>query len=183
MGGKCTVCRHPEVNAINGALFHGTKTWKELGKEYAFSHATIGRHKAHILRAATVIKAPNSHTLAATQQAVGMLVQGQDLMSEIRALKRKADALGAQAESSHDVRTALLAIRELTRLIELQGRLTLEVNAGRASDVANHPVFHELSALIYTALDPYPEARKAVIAAISARLNLPIPVDVVVTAS
>lgn len=70
---------------------------------------------------------------------------GAGLAQEVHKLRARADALATQAEAAGDARVALLAIRELTRLLELQGRMMLEASAGRASDIAGHPVWAELS--------------------------------------
>ena len=157
---------------------HSRKTWKQLSKQYGLSASAIGRHKHHRIASASIVKPPSSAMLERTQHAVANMMAGGEIVAEIRALKKRADSLGASAEASGDVRTALLAIRELTRLVELQGRLTLEAQQGRASDVANHPVFHEVTACIMQALEAYPDARRSVNDAIARRLGLVVPVEV-----
>jgi hypothetical protein len=90
----------------------------------------------------------------------------------VRALKAKADALGLQAETTQDIRTALLAVREMTRLVELQARLALEATAGRASDVSEHPVWHELSACIMQAIQPCAECTHRVRSVVLEKLGV-----------
>lgn len=172
---QCSVCSHPETDAITFALMHKAKPWKVIVKEYGITHASLGRHRQHIVKSAGIIKPAKPHALLQTQGAVAALLGGNQTQADIRGLRARAESLGLQAEATGDVRTALLAVRELTRLVELQSRLTIEAAAGRASDVANHPVWHEVNALILDALAPYPDARHAVIDAVSRRLGLPVP--------
>ena len=175
---QCIVCSHPKSDEITFALMHKAKPWKVLAKEYGVANSSLGRHRQHIVASAAIVKPPNSHEIRKTQGSIAALLGGSQVQSDIKGLRARAESLGLQAEATGDVRTALLAVRELTRLVELQSRLTIEAAAGRASDVANHPVWHEVNALILDALAPYPEARHAVIDAVSRRLGLPVPLTV-----
>ncbi len=109
---------------------------------------------------------------------IDAILSGSQLIAEITSLRKRADRLCATAEATNDGRTALLAIRELTRLLELQGRLAIEAQQGRASDVASHPVWMSLASDIMSALAPYPEAGLAVSARIRERLGVSMPVEV-----
>ncbi len=86
-------------------------------------------------------------------------------------LRHEAEKYRATAEANGEVKTALLALDRTTKLLELQSRIVLEQAAGRASDVASHPVWKELSAAIMQALEPYPDAARAVVLAIELRLH------------
>ena len=109
---------------------------------------------------------------------IDAILSGTALINEITTLRRSADRLRASAETSNDPRTALMAIRELTRLLELQGRLAIEAQQGRASDVASHPVWLSLASDIMQSLAPYPEAALAVSARIRERLGVQMAVTV-----
>lgn len=95
-----------------------------------------------------------------------------DVVTEVKALRSRADKLCIQAELTQDARTALLAIRELTRLLELQGRLTLDASSGRASDVASHPVWHQVSTDLLNAIAGCPTCTQAVHRVIADRLGV-----------
>jgi len=102
------------------------------------------------------------------------------LAQEVGKLRERADRLCAQAEAQDDQgrmadpRLALLAIRELTRLLELQGRMLLDAAAGRASDVSTHPVWMALAGLIMGAVSPCERCKPLVLQAIRERLGAPI---------
>jgi predicted DNA-binding protein with PD1-like motif len=49
---------------------------------------------------------------------------GEEVLAQLKELNEKARVLVAQAEAAGDARTALLGIRELKGLLELQARLT-----------------------------------------------------------
>lgn len=109
-----------------------------------------------------------------TRVSTALAVQGaaSDVVGEVQALRKRADKLCIQAEVSNDPRVALLAIRELTRLLELQGRLTLEASSGRASDVAAHPVWHQVSTDILNAIAGCQACTRGVHAVIARRLGV-----------
>lgn len=109
-----------------------------------------------------------------TRVAHALAVQGaaSDVVAEVRDLRKRADRLCIQAEATNDPRVALLAIRELTRLLELQGRLTLEASTGRASDVAAHPVWHQVSTDILNAIAGCQACTRGVHAVIARRLGV-----------
>ena len=174
------MCTHADVERIDADLSRGVKARKAIAYQYRISEGAISRHVKHRQRAAGEIVRGSSTTSseAAVHRKVNAILSGAALISEIATLRRRADALCTQAEASKDARTALLAIRELTRLLELQGRLALEAQAGRASDVSSHPVWMSLSSDIMSALAPYPEAAMAVAQRIRSRLGVSPPVEV-----
>jgi hypothetical protein len=65
------------------------------------------------------------------------IAQADDLLSQLKQLNAKARELAAKAESAGDYRTALMAVRELTRLLELTGRIT-----GELDERAHHNELH-----------------------------------------
>ncbi len=99
------------------------------------------------------------------------MLSGAGLAQEVGKLRVRADKLATTAEAAGDARTALLAIRELTRLLELQGRMILEASQGRASDVSTHPVWYALAGTIMHAIGPCERCRPLVERAIRERLG------------
>ncbi len=161
-------------------MAHGAKSRRALALSFGLSLSAVNRHAKHRLAdagtaAAGMAKARQrggDSAEQATHKRIDAMLAGSALVQEVQRLKQRADALGAQAEASGDARTALLAIRELTRLIELQGRMTLEASAGRASDIANHPIWHEVASGLMGELMHYPEACQAVHAWLCRRLGV-----------
>ncbi len=58
------------------------------------------------------------------------VAQADDLLGQARALHRKSISILEQAEAKGDARTALLAIRETSRTLDLLGNLLGELNEG-----------------------------------------------------
>ena len=65
------------------------------------------------------------------------IAQADDLLAQLKQLNAKARELAAKAEAAGDYRTALMAIRELTRLLELTAKLT-----GELDERAQHNELH-----------------------------------------
>jgi len=65
------------------------------------------------------------------------IAQADDLLAQLKGLNEKARELAAKAEGAGDYRTALMAIRELTRLLELTAKLT-----GELDERAHHSELH-----------------------------------------
>jgi hypothetical protein len=155
-----------------------------LCSQYGLSNGAIARHKVHRRAAAVEIlrgqseRTPQQVGAAglATRKRVEAILSGGQLISEITGLRQRADRLCAQAEVTNDPRTALLAIRELTRLLELQGRLAIEAQQGRASDVSSHPVWLSLASDIMHALAPWPDAARAVAGKMRERLGIVVTI-------
>lgn len=170
MPAPCRCCTHPERETLDAELRQGLSIAK-AAKKYGLSMSSTENHRKSHLGISGSTSLAKAAALNAVQAGLRGHFEGRALLDEVRTLRQRADLLGAQAESAGDVKTALLAIRELTRLVELQGRLTLEASAGRAADIVAHPVYHEIVACILQALDVYPEARRAVEAALRDRLG------------
>lgn len=117
---------------------------------------------------------PNGQFAAQAQAAIAQMLSGATLAQEVSKLRTRADKICEQAEATKDARTALLAIRELTRLLELQGRMVLEASQGRASDVSSHPVWLTLSGLILGAIGGCPSCKPRVLAVIRERLGVAV---------
>lgn len=172
---------------IDSDLSEGQKPRKIIAEEYGLSLGAIGRHFDHrrrqhaystALAASRRTHADRHSPEARTHRALDVLLSGTSIASELRSIKARADRLAATAESSGDPDVAIKALREMTRIIELQARLALEAQAGRASDVSTHPIFLEVMSIIVQALQAYPEAASAVIATVKARLGIDVHPDV-----
>jgi hypothetical protein len=148
----CKVCRHSKRSEIDRAILNGDAS-RLIAARYGASDSSVRRHKPHV--ASRIVQAHQAEVLSSADT----------LLHEVESLKRRADLLGSQAEEAKDVRTALVAVRELTRLAELQARLVGAMRDNPGS-VANHPAWHRLRSELLFALQPFPEASGAVVSAI-----------------
>ena len=146
---------------------------REIAKLFGVSKDSLSRHqRRHRGTIVAPSKARQAGASAAARAFVEGALAGQSLVSEVTQLKKRADSLCIQAEVSGDPRTALMAIRELTRLLELQGRLAIEAQAGRAQDVAQHPIFLRFMGKLLQSLASLPGAHEAVTALLERELGV-----------
>ncbi len=149
----CTVCTHPERQAIDKALVSG-KSASETSALFRVSPDAVQRHKAHI--GPRLVKAQEAREVA----------EATDLLGEVRSLRKKAYAILLKAEAAGDYRTALAGIREARACLELLAELEGELNRRPQVNVLVTPEWVALRARIVAALVPYPEARLALAAAL-----------------
>lgn len=150
---RCTVCDHEQREAIDAAIVGGGSS-REIGALFRVSRHAVERHaQNHLPR--TLVQA----------QAVAEVVAGDTLLDKITTLEGEARQLKDRAERAGDVRTALVAVRELCRIVELQARLVGELKDQQVN-ILIHPHWIAVRAEMVAALRPYPEAQQAVSAAL-----------------
>jgi len=154
----CTVCTHPELEAINRSLVEGTPN-RRIASQYDVTERAVRNHKAAHLPAA----------LAKAQEA-REVAHADELLSDVRSLQERVLTILDKAEASGDLRTALSAIREARGNLELLAKLLGELDE-RSVNVLVSPEWLELRAVIVTALEPHPEARGAVLRALQGADN------------
>ncbi|NBJ15083.1 MAG: hypothetical protein FNP40_05840 [Dehalobacter sp. 4CP] len=157
MARTCTVCSHPEKEEIDRLLVRGDSI-AGIARDFAVSEDALKRHfDNHVPK-----------TLAASPSAKE-ITDADKLLSEIEEVKNRALRLLDKAENAQDTRVYgppsqyLKEFREYVRLMaELSGKLAAQPQI----TIINNPQWVELRTLIIGALEPYPEAREAVIHAI-----------------
>jgi hypothetical protein len=151
---SCTVCEHPDREAIDEALVGGASN-RSVASLNDVSEAAVRRHKANHLPAKLVMA-----------QAAEEVAQADTLLGQVRSLQQRALDILDKAEEAGELRTALGAIREARGNLELLAKLLGELDDRPQINVLVSPEWLELRAVIVGALDPHPEARGAVLAAI-----------------
>lgn len=116
----CGVCRHPTRDEIDAALLEGRESFRNLAKRIGTSPAAVFRHRAAHLPA-KLVKAEEAREAASADTLAAKLV----------AIEGEARRLGQKAEEAGDTRTALMAVRELVRLIELAARISGELQGAK----------------------------------------------------
>ena len=157
MARTCTVCSHPEKEEIDRLLVRGDSI-AGIARDFAVSEDALKRHfDNHVPK-----------TLAASPSAKE-ITDADKLLSEIEEVKNRALRLLDKAENAQDTRVYgppsqyLKEFREYVRLMaELSGKLAAQPQI----TIINNPQWVELRTLIIAALEPYPEAREAVVHAI-----------------
>jgi hypothetical protein len=117
MARPCSICSDSRRAEVNAALTDG-RTLRDVSKQFRISVSSLHRHtRAHLGR----------------QLAEVAVAEAGTLLDRVAKLSRESARLGRKAEEAGDLRTALAAIRELTRLAELSGRLAGELREGGAA--------------------------------------------------
>ena len=146
----CTICGHSKRSAIEKAILAG-EALRAISGRLSVSRQSLARHRDDHLSAA-VVKA----------NGAAEVTRGDDLLAKVQDLEADAKRIRGRAEKAKDLRTAIAAIRELTRLVDLLGRLRGELQNTPA--VINIQV---LAPVILSALADFPEARLALSAKLS----------------
>jgi transposase-like protein len=156
---RCTVCDHPERNGIDQALVTGAP-YRSVAKRFGLSESAVYRHKIEHLPA---------HLLKAKE--VEEVAQADDLLNQVRNLQTHALDILHRAEKAGDLRTALAAISQARGNLELLGKLAGELDERPVVNLNVSPEWLELRTVIVGALEPYSEARGAVLRAIEGSAN------------
>lgn len=151
----CTVCTHPERQAIDTALVAG-ESFRYVSERFGPSATALFRHKAEHMPAA-LTKAQGAQEAA----------QADDLLGQVRTLQTRTLAILDRAETAGDLPTALRAIGEARRNLELLARLSGELDERAQVNILVAPEWLAMRALLFNALAPYPEAKVAVAGALA----------------
>ena len=123
----CKTCIHPSKEDIDKALLAGTP-YRSVAKQYEASPPSVYRHQQDHLPAA-MAKAVDAAEVA----------HGGTLLEQLQGLQAKALGILTKAESAGDLRTALMAVREVRGTLELVGKVTGElVNRHEVSGTFGH---------------------------------------------
>jgi len=155
----CTVCTHPGLEAINRALVEGTPN-RRIASHYDVTERAVRNHKANHL--------PTKLVMAQSAEEVA---QADDLLEQVRDLQAKALGILSKAEEAGELRTALSAIREARGNLELLAKLLGELDERPQLNILISPEWLELRAVIVGALEPYSDARGAVLKALESGGN------------
>jgi hypothetical protein len=150
----CTVCEHRDREAIDRALV-GDASNRSIASLYDVSEAAVRRHKANHLPAKLVM----------AEQAAEV-AEADNLLDQVRDLQSRTLAILEAAEETRQHRTALGAIREARSNLELLAKLLGELDSRPTVNILVSAEWLELRAVIVGALEPYSEARGAVLRAI-----------------
>lgn len=151
---RCKVCKHPDINEINEKLVSGISP-REMADKYNLNHMSLYRHKEKHLPL-TLIKAQQLQEQDAAD----------DLLARVELIYEKAWDLVNKAETKGSFQPAVGALKEARSCLELIGKLLGEIKSGTTVNVLYNPEFIQVRQTITQALEPYPDARQAVVRAL-----------------
>ena len=167
------------------------ETYRSISQDYPYSEDALRRHKTnHIIadvgdvreamiqaREAALEEARLRELETVRDEVVAEVKTGMaarletcaTFLDQLQAVRDKAANLLDQAEASYDLRAAGTFLRELREQIRLMAELEGKISNQPQITIINNPEWVELRTVIITALDPYPQAREAVVNAIRGR--------------
>ncbi len=151
MARKCSVCKHESKEAIDRALIGG-EPLSAISALFRVSEDSLYRHRANHLSKALVSAAESKEASAADE-----------LLSQVQDLHSRALAILVRAERNKQDKVALQAIKETRGILELLAKLMGELRNQQTFNITLCPEWINLRTVIVNALDPYPEARIALV--------------------
>jgi len=145
----CTVCAHPDRNAIDAALLNNV-AFRTLASERNVSAAALGRHKAsHV--PATLAKAADAAEAA----------RADDLLGEALRLQRRLERIADKAETAEHWPSAIAALSAVRGYLELRAKLRGELADGDTTNIIGSAEYVQVRSRLLVALAPFPAARLA----------------------
>ena len=154
-GPSCTVCSHPDREAVDQAIVLGRSN-RAVARQYGLSKDSVARHRAsHVSSALRAVASEREQ--AGARSALDRLEELFDAASRI--------LNAAQAEGKAAL--SLQAVRELRGLTEVIARVTGELDDRAQVNVVNvstSPEWLATRAAMLEVLQGYPDAAQAVAA-------------------
>lgn len=130
----CSLCQHPELKRITEDLMRRTP-YRVMQSRYKVSKSAIDRHvSGHVSKALRQLAAAEGMTLADAAAIA------EPVLGEMRKLNARALRILNDAEAAKDRPTALHAIRECRRNLELIAKLTGELDPRAAGETPGAPL-------------------------------------------
>jgi hypothetical protein len=124
---NCSICTHHRRDSLDKLLLRGEQL-KAVARRYSVSEDALGRHKRHmqlvIAKAAALVDQKD-------------LAYGSALMAEIGRIRADAERLQLESERRSDVRGALRAIHERLAIVELEAKLSGQIDTSQKNVTIN----------------------------------------------
>ncbi len=160
------------------------ESFRVISREFGYKVDALRRHKTNhlVVDLAAVKQAQDDARRRAAEEAhakelenaraevagsmAARLENAASFLDQLREVRSKAASLLDRAESAQDLKAAGTLLRELREQIKLWAELEGKLAAQPQINILVNPQWIELRTLILNALEPYPEAREAVVHAI-----------------
>ena len=152
MGRVCTICSHAQRYEIEELLATRQSTYRGIARTYGISEDAVSRH----------VKSRHVGQLLSLAADAERAAQADSLLDRIEALHSRTLAILAAVEGTDEHGTALAAIREARRNLELIGEVTRELDRAGTVNLELTVEWQEVKAVLVNTLASYPEAQQAV---------------------
>src|SRR5215212_3113169 len=162
MAQPCSVCTHADAVLINAALV-ARQPYRHIAKRFGVSLAALSRHAKNCMPAIidAGLDAMDERERRETAEAL-------DTVRQLRTINSVSLSILSDAREPD---TALRAIDRIQKQIELQAKLIGDLQQEGTTSILISAEWLELRAVIVTALEPYSDARGAVLRAIEGTSN------------
>ena len=165
MAQPCSVCTHADAVLINAALV-ARQPYRHIAKRFGVSLAALSRHAKNCMPAIidAGLDAMDERERRETAEAL-------DTVRQLRTINSVSLSILSEARDAGEPDTALRAIDRIQKQIELQAKLIGDLQQEGTTSILISAEWLELRAVIVTALEPYSDARGAVLRAIEGTSN------------
>jgi transposase-like protein len=111
----CRVCQHPQKADIDKLLVNGRTSLRNIAEQFGTSATALHRHKQHLPK------------LLQEAKKADEVSQADNLLEEVRHLQNRAMDILTQAETTGDLRAALMGVREARSCLELCARIAGQI--------------------------------------------------------
>jgi hypothetical protein len=166
---KCTICRHDKRHQIEIGLVYKVPL-AVLAERFSISKDALHRHRHNHLSpqvAAAILagEKPSEIDLEAMQHS-----ESEGLLAQLIAQRARLQVHSDMATEAGDVRSAINCERAISSNLELVAKLLGQLvtrSEIRSTSLLISPDYLQLRQILVTALQPYPEAARAVGAALA----------------
>jgi hypothetical protein len=155
----CTICSHEHRDAMEDAFIAG-QAKRRIASQHGVSERAVRHHMREHL--------PELLALARDAERAA---RADTLLDRIEALHSRTMAILEAVEGTDEHGTALAAIREARRNLELIGEVTRELDRAGTINLELTVEWQEVKAVLVNTLASYPEAQQAVFSALEEAPN------------
>lgn len=165
------MCVHPQRKVIDRALVLKKQTQTAIAEAFGLNVFAVRRHRDNHLTAEkrrTVYAEAREEQKAVEKAAADVVVQSDrlDVIDSLTRLSGRVEAILKRAEDAGADDTALKAVAELRRQIELAARILgdLDTTSKTTVIIAEHPEWLRVRDILFRVLDRHPAAKADFIA-------------------
>ena len=155
----CSICSHEHRDAMEDAFIVG-QAKRRIASQHGVTERAVRYHMREHLPA-----------LLALARDAERAARADSLLDRIEALHRRTLAILEAVEGTDEHGTALSAIREARRNLELIGEVTRELDRAGTINLELTVEWQEVKAVLVNTLASYPEAQQAVFNALEEASN------------
>ena len=142
---QCTACINPNRAEVDHALLAGTPL-RQIARHVALSKDAVARHRTHV------------DSLVIQARKASKANEADSLSLKLAELSQRARRLADAAEQNGDMRAALMGVRELGRILEIEAKIAGRIESSKVevnlNSVKIDPVTHEQIEAFLQRLDP-----------------------------